>query len=38
MRVTGGIGSGRVGPAGVTVGSEVLVSVALGADVTGVTV
>ena len=37
IRLTGGIGDGRVGPAGVTVGSEVLVSVALGADITGVT-
>ena len=35
--LTGVIGNGRVGPVGVTVGSEVLLNVALGADVTGVT-
>ena len=37
MRLTGGIGNGRVGPAGVTVGREVLATVVLGTDVTGVT-
>ena len=37
MRLTGGVDDGRVGPAGGTVSSEVLASVALGADVMGVT-
>ena len=37
MRLTGGISDGRVGRAGVIVGSEVLASVALGAKVADAT-